>query len=633
MTKPLSPLDTLLALQTRSQLRAAIFGSGAAVTNPMVGRLVEHAADLEQPLVPFRLGVIHTYTSNLLDPWLTLAASVQGLALDVYHAPQGIALQEASAGSGLDTHDPDATLFMLQWGDLHPDLANPVAKYSPEDQATLKDEVLDRLSGMLRPFQSGNLGHLVLSFLPRMDPPALGLYDSHADSAEYVWWTGLKQAIAAQLRTLFPASSFLDLDTVVNNLGRQRFFDQRNWFSLQYPFSTDAALEFARLVTGFGAIAKFPKAKVIVLDADNTLWGGIVGEDGPNGIGLGPDYPGNAYVAFQRRILALQARGYILAMCSKNNLEDVQQILDTHPHQILQQDHFASLRVNWQSKPENLRSIAEELNLGLDSFIFVDDSDYECAAVRHALPEVEVIQVPSKPTDVPYCLDRVARLEILSLTAEDQSKTEMYAQERRRRELKGSLDSSGGGQRDYLRSLEMKMTITLDDPSSIARISQMTQKTNQFNLTTRRYDESEIQGFIRSEDWIVAHFSLADVFGDSGIVGLAILNLEDTQTARLDTFLMSCRVIGREAETAFLQSLMTRLEEKNITRLVAEYLPTQKNKLVENFLPNHGFTSESDATFARNIAVGEAGDDQAHSISIEFHDQWFAEPAATAVSG
>ena len=380
-------------------------------------------------------------------------------------------------------------------------------------------------------------------------------------------------------------------------------------------------------------MAKFSKAKVIVLDADNTLWSGIVDEDGPNGIGLGPDYPGNAFVAFQRRILALQARGYILAMCSKNNLEDVQEILDTHPHQILHQDHFAGLRVNWQSKPENLKSIADELNIGLNSFVFVDDSDYECAAVRHALPEVEVIQVPSKPTDVPYCLDHVSRLEILSLTAEDQSKTEMYAQERRRRELKGNLDSSDGGLRDYLRSLEMKMTISVDDLSNVARISQMTQKTNQFNLTTRRYDESEIQRFVQSNDWLVAHFSLADVFGDSGIVGLAIFNVQDAQRVRLDTCLMSCKVIGREAETAFLYSLMAHLQQKGFTDLEAEFIPTQKNKLVESFLPDHGFNPVSDTLFERNLDNGATGENQGHSISIDFQHTWFAQPQTTAISG
>jgi len=633
MIKSNSQLDALLDLPTRSQLRAAIFRPDTIVTNPMVGRLVTHATGMEQPLIPFHLGVIHTYTSNLLDPWLNLAAAIQGLALDVFHAPQGIALQEAAPGSALDRHDPDVTFLMLQWSDLHPDLANPVAKFGSEDLAVLKDEVLGRLTAILRPFQSSQLGHLVLSFLPRVAPPALGLYDVHADSAEYVWWTGVKQDIARQIRDLFPASSFLDLDTVLSDLGRQKFFDQRNWFSLQYPFSTAAALEVSRLVTGFGAMAKFPKAKVIVLDADNTLWGGIVGEDGPTGIALGPDYPGNAFVAFQRRILALQARGYILAMCSKNNLEDVHQILDSHPHQILRQDHFASLRVNWQSKPENLKSLAEELNLGLDSFIFVDDSDYECAAVRHALPEIEVIQVPSKPIDIPYCLDRVARLEILSLTVEDQAKTELYAQERRRRELKGSLDSSADGLRDYLQSLDMAMTISIDDLSNVARLSQMTQKTNQFNLTTRRYDESEIHRFVQSGDWLVAHFSLADIFGDSGIVGLAILNLNEKPRARLDTFLMSCRVIGREAETAFLRSLMEHLRQKDFVDLEAEYLPTQKNKLVETFLPDHEFTPVTDTLFIRRLEPEKTGSDQGHSISIDFRDQRFAQPVATAISG
>jgi FkbH-like protein len=599
----------------------------------MIGRLVAHATDLEQPLVPFRLGIIHTYTSNLLDPWLNLAAAIQGLDLEVFHAPQGVALQEAVAGSALDQHNPDATCFMLQWSDLHPDLANPITQFDLEGQAVLREEILNRLAGMLRPFQSCKTGHLVLSFLPRLYEPALGLYDTHADGAEYVWWSDLKREIGNQLRSIFPASTFLDLDMVLNRFGRQRFFDQRNWYSLQYPFSTAAALDVARLITGFGAMTKFPKTKVIVLDADNTLWGGIVGEDGPNGIALGPDYPGNAFVVFQRRILALQARGYILAMCSKNNREDVQQVLDTHPHQILRADHFASLRVNWQSKPENLRSIADELNLGLDSFIFVDDSDHECAAVRHALPEVEVIQVPSKPMNVPCCLDHVSRLEILSLTAEDQAKTEMYAQERRRQELKGNLDSDGGGLRDYLGSLEMKMAISIDDVNNVARLSQMTQKTNQFNLTTRRYDESEIQRFIQSDDWLVAHFSLADIFGDSGIVGLAILHLESKQRVHLDTFLMSCRVIGREAETAFLQSMMEHLRQWGFVDLEAEYLPTQKNKLVETFLPDHGFKPVTDTLFVRQLAHDEAGSDREHSISIDFPDQWPAQPVATAVSG
>ena len=171
-----------------------------------------------------------------------------------------------------------------------------------------------------------------------------------------------------------------------------------------------------------GVVLKFPKAKVIVLDADNTLWGGIIGEDGIDGIALGSDYPGNAFLQFQRRLLDYQQRGFILALCSKNNAADVDQVLKQHPHQLLRDEHFAARRVNWLPKPDNLVSLAEELNLGLDSFIFVDDSDHECAAVRQRLPQVEVVRTPSRPIDIPGCLEHVSRLEVLSLTAEDMVK-------------------------------------------------------------------------------------------------------------------------------------------------------------------------------------------------------------------
>jgi FkbH-like protein len=191
--------------------------------------------------------------------------------------------------------------------------------------------------------------------------------------------------------------------------------------------------------------------------------------------------------------------------------------------------------------------------------VFVDDSSHECAAVRHALPQVEVVQTPSRPVEVPFCLDRVARLEVLSLTSEDLAKTEMYAQQRKRREL---METSLAGGGDYLQSLGMKMRISLDSQGHVARLSQLTQKTNQFNLTTRRYDESQIQGFIAGGSWLVADFSLADVFGDSGIVGLAIFALHEEGRAEMDVFLMSCRVIGREAEAAFLHALLKVLAQR-----------------------------------------------------------------------
>jgi FkbH-like protein len=469
----------------------------------------------------------------------------------------------------------------------------------------------------LSAFRAHKIGQIVLTLLPSPSANALGVFDAQSERAESAWWAQLKSDIGAYLRDSLKAALFLDLDDVLHQLGRQHFFDLRYWYSARFPFTADAAREFARRLMSIGAVLKFPRAKVIVLDADNTLWGGIVGEDGMSGIALGPDYPGNAYVDFQRRILDFQQRGFILALCSKNNAADVDEVLKTHPHQILRDEHFAAKRVNWTPKPDNLASLAEELNLGLDSFIFVDDSDHECAAVRHNLPQVEVVQTPAKPVEVPSCLDKIARLEILALTKEDRAKTEMYAQERRRRQLSDEIEQTGGGVGDYLSKLNMKMRVELDPAPHLARLSQLTQKTNQFNLTTRRYDEQRMQEFMRSPEWLVADFSLADTFGDSGIVGLAILRKLGGGKAELDTFLMSCRVIGREAEAAFLHTLLRQLQQDGVAEIVADYLPTAKNSLVKNFLPEQGFIKDGDGRYRRNLRERAPQPESAFPIAVE----------------
>ncbi len=235
--------------------------------------------------------------------------------------------------------------------------------------------------------------------------------------------------------------------------------------------------------------------------------------------------------------------------------------------------------------------------------MLIDDSAYECAAVRRELPQVEVIQTPARAVDVPLCLDKVARLEILSLTAEDCARTAMYAQDRERRELKRTLAGEGVDLGQHLRSLDMRMRVGFDDPRPLKRLAQLTQKTNQFNLTTRRYDEAAMQAMIEAPDWIVAHFSLADSFGDSGLVGLALAHLPGDGTARLDSVLMSCRVIGREAEAAFLETLLRELAARGVTHVAAQYLPTPKNMPAKAFLPTQRFTRGADGHWHRDLAT------------------------------
>ena len=617
MRKTQNQFESLLAARSRGELRSLMGGSGVKVTLPQAQQLVAHARSLDPSAQPLRLGIVHTYTSDLLDPWLELAAALQGLELQTYHAPYGLSPHEAEPNSGLVTHRPDVTLLLLRREDLHPELGKPLVRFDRVQQETIAAEALERLRDVVSRFRAQKVGQIVLTILPAARSSELGIYDAQSERSESAWWANLKARVGQYLRESSQASLFLDLDDVLEQVGRSTFFDPRLWYSARFPFGAEAAREIARRVVGIGAVIKLPKAKVIVVDADNTLWGGIIGEDGIHGIALGPDYPGNAYLDFQRRLLDFQQRGFILALCSKNNPADVDQVLKEHPHQLLRDEHFAARRVNWLPKSGNLQALAEELNLGLDSFVFIDDSDHECAAVRQALPQVEVIQAPAQPVQLPGCLDSVARLEVLSLTAEDLVKTELYAQERRRRESKERAEQGGGDSRDYLLSLGMKMSIGVNDAAPLARLAQLTKKTNQFTLTTRRYNEQQVQEFIRSRDWLVAHFSLADTFGDSGIVGLALIHVVTPERAEIDSFLMSCRVIGREAESAFLHTLLRRLAETGIKEVVASYIPTPKNVLVENFLPEQDFEKCADGSYRRDLVKAPPKAESDFPIAVE----------------
>jgi FkbH-like protein len=607
------PLAALLETTTRAALRQRLAQAAPELGLPQVRKLHDHLAALPEPATPIRVGVVHTYTSDLLDPWLRFEAQLQGLEADIYHAPYGFTEQAAQAGSELAGHAPDLTLVLMRWDDLHPDLARPLGALDAAHRGRLADEIGARAYGLLSRMRAAVPGQILLAPLPPLAAPGLGEYDSHSEASEAAFRATLRSALAQRLRDGVPAARLLDLDESLLELGRRRFFDLRLWYSARFPFSSLAAKELARRVMAIGAAIKLPRAKAIVVDADNTLWGGIIGKDGIEGIALGPDYPGNLYVAFQRRLLDFQQRGFVLAICSKNNHDDLMQVLREHPHQVLREERFAAIRVNWEPKPENLRSLAAELNFGLESFVFVDDSDHECHAVRSELPQVEVVRTPARLLDLPACLDRIARLEVLQVTEEDRNKTRLYAEQRRRRDL--AVQTSDVA--TYLASLEMRMRVRFDDAAALARLAQLTQKTNQFNLTTRRYSESDLRGYLDADDWLVAHFSLADVFGDNGIVGLALLRIGTDASAEIDTFLMSCRVIGRGVESAFLDAVLRRLRARGVLHVDARFLPTAKNKLAENFLPQHGFARDAGDVYRRDLEAAPPADARAHPIGID----------------
>lgn len=587
-------LDKLLKIDNRQDLKKASLDSGFHVDGSQAQRITDCLMRLNDESAPYRLGIVHTYTSELLNPWLKLCFTLQGLNCEIYHAPFGVTMLEAQPESGLVQFSPDMTLLMLQRSDLHPSLWNSADNLDDGELKRTTEAAISYVENLVGHFRRVVKGQILVTVLPELFSPELGWFDIQSKRSEVFGWECFKHSLANVLQGRLSGVSFLDLDELIRRCGRTEFFDLRFWYSSRFPFSASGATLFSEAISTFAVTQQSVKAKVIVLDADNTLWGGIVGEDGLQGIDLGPDYPGNIFLDFQRRILGYRQRGFLLALCSKNNPDDVEQVFDQHPHQVLKNEHFVAQRVNWLPKSENIRSIAQELNLGLDSFIFVDDSAHECAEVKLNLNQVEVVKVPSRVVEIPTCLDKLARLEVLYITAEDNLKTKMYAQERERLNLKESFASGASGVEQYLRSLNMKMSVGLNDLTRVKRLAQLTQKTNQYNLTTRRYQENELEKLIMDKLCLVFHFSLSDNFGDSGVVGLAIVHLLENRRARLGTFLMSCRVIGRKAETAFLQSIVDILKAEKIEKLYAEYIPTAKNSPVKDFLKNSGFAIDDD---------------------------------------
>lgn len=394
-----------------------------------------------------------------------------------------------------------------------------------------------------------------------------------------------------ELERNHPNLKVIDFAAFISSYAADEWVDWKYYFLSQMPVNPRLAAPFAAWFQRQVDSIELKRKKCLVLDLDNTLWGGILGEDGPTGIQVGNDYPGNAYLAFQRYLLELSRAGVILTVCSKNNEADVLALWREHPANVLREEHFAVRRINWQDKATNIRELARELNIGLDSMVFVDDNPTERELVKQMLPEVSVPEFPSQPYQLPRLAQQLVRdyFTVYTLTDEDRAKTEQYRSNAQRAAQQARFTDIN----DYLRSLEIRLTLSLATPLTVERVAQMTQKTNQFNLTTRRYTDADIQQFIQSGARVVT-LSVADRFGDNGITGLMIVTFPERGVAVIDTLLMSCRILGKGIETAFVDRVLQGLFAEGVERVEAHYLPTAKNGQVADFYPRMGFTALTD---------------------------------------
>lgn len=396
----------------------------------------------------------------------------------------------------------------------------------------------------------------------------------------------LVRALDAAVSAALPAGAwFLDLETLAGTVGRERFYDARRWHWTRQPFSEAGIVRLAGAVwAGVRAVRTGPK-KVLVLDCDNTLWGGVVGETGPLGIELGEGADGQAFRTFQAWCKAAARRGVVLAVATKNEPDDARGPFEQNPNMALRLSDIAAFEAGWGPKSESLKRIAEQLSLGLDSFVFVDDNPAEREQVRQALPDVEVVELPADPSAYVAAVEAGLWFEAVSLTAEDAARSVAYQEERARRELQSSFTSLD----DYLTSLDMIGDVRTVDETDLSRVVQLLGKTNQFNVTSRRHPSSYVEQLVADPRAAALTLRIADRFGDHGLVAVALAEPVDDHTLRVDTFLMSCRVIARTAEDHLFNAVLDHARQHGFTTLVAEYLPTKKNAQVAELWARFGF--------------------------------------------
>ena len=408
----------------------------------------------------------------------------------------------------------------------------------------------------------------------------------------------LIRSVNESLRVALPKGAyFVPLEAISGTSGRSRFYDMRRYHWTKQPFSELGTLLLARHVfAGIRALTTGAK-KVLVLDLDNTCWGGVVGETGPLGIDLGGNPDGEAFRSFQAYLKTLASRGILLAICSKNNPEDARGPFEQNPNMVLALSDFAAFEAIWGPKAESIRKISQGLNLGLDSFVFFDDSKVEQEHIRQALPEVAVVDVPGDPSEFVRSLQEGLWFETLQLTAEDQQRTAYYLAEQQRQGSGANLASM----EEYLQSLEMAASLDQIHDGNMQRVVQLLAKTNQFNLTTRRHTEEEVRRMLEVPGALGLTLHLKDKFGDYGLVGLVLAMPAPEAgagTLVIETLLMSCRVIGRTVEHFLMNRVAEAAVALGLDHLLGEYDPTPKNQVVRGFWEAMGFqrVSPTDAT-------------------------------------
>ena len=536
-----------------------------------------------------KIAILNSFTINGLEESLRVRCADEKIQSISYVGGYNQYVQEIlDEKSDLYSFEPEITFLILDIRSIFGENYFFSYDISAQKRKEFVKNKTNELTDLVRLFMKKSNSKVVITNLSVPTYTSFGILETKYEYGFHEMICDFNSILSSNLRNESGMYVY-DFDQFVKKYGERNVFDYRKYFFGDIKISLDHIPILAYDLMGYIKPMTGKNRKCIVLDLDNTLWGGIVGEDGFDGISLGPTYPGNPFVEFQRLLLALWKRGIILAINSRNNSDDALQVIREHPYMILKEEHFACIRINWNDKATNLKEIGKELNIGLNSIVYFDNDPVNRELIRSTLPEVLTVDFPNDPSLYPQSLTELNDFNVLQITEEDFKRGQMYNQQKSRTELENNVSNLD----DFLKRLEIKVTVKNANDFSIPRISQLTLKTNQFNLTTKRYQEEDIRKFADSSNKIVGCAQVEDKFGDNGITSVFIINKDNSLEWSIDTFLLSCRVMGRKVEDAILSKILQKAKNDGVQRVIGNYIPTKKNMPCEKFLADNGFTKEN----------------------------------------
>lgn len=546
-----------------------------------------HLRKLE-PSDSIRIAYLSNFTVNPLVDYVNVFSAYSEIIADEYVGGYNQYFQEiVNKESALIVFDPQIIFLCLSIRKLFPEVHSSFSALSLESRRNILKEILSNISDWSGLALRNTKATILLCNFPRPDYSHAGIADLKHDYGEAEFYYELN----LELLKLFKKECrihIFDLDKLFARFGKKEVSDPKMYYIAKMEWSEKflpvVAEEIVRFIKATHQLTK----KCLVLDLDNTLWGGIVGEDGPAGIKVGHDDPeSEAYFDFQNKILSLKNRGILLAICSKNNLEDIDEVFEKRLDMPLKKTDFVAMEINWDNKHENITKIAQSLNIGLNSLAFIDDNPAECRLIEQMIPEVKTILLPKDPSEFPGLIDTLDDFEKTVITEADFEKTTQYNQNSQRLVQRQKI----GDLKSYLESLKTEIAIQCAAKDDLPRVHQLFTKTNQFNTTTIRYTIGQVESFCNDDRFDMSIVEARDRFGNLGVIGLYLLEMQDqNQVLRIDSFILSCRALGRGIECAMMNHIKQRYLNSNKEALIeALYRPTKKNRPAESFYDEQGF--------------------------------------------